>query len=115
MSDQRELSFPDVGERLPVPVAPGSATSEAASHTVRAQRELRRVIVWFAAQSEPRTRHECAAALYPYDGGIGSACGRINTLLFTGDLEEVGRQGKRATIAITAQGLAKSARLVEAA
>jgi len=85
-----------------------SATSEDAADQLersgKAKRERRRVLVWFAAQSEPRTRHECADQLYPQSGGIGSACGRVNELVCLGWLEEVGRKDKRATLSITHSG-----------
>jgi hypothetical protein len=96
--------------RTPAPVAPGSETSALAAEKVDTQAELRKVLLWFAAQSEARTRHECADALYSHlgSGAVGPACARINELVTFGCLEEVGRQGKRATLAITGRGLAKA-------
>ena len=89
-------------------VAPGSESSRDAAEDLeqsgKLQRERRRVLIWFAAQNQPRTRHECAEQLYPESGGLGSACGRVNDLVHAGWLHEVGRQGKRATLAITDAG-----------
>lgn len=96
-----------------------SATSEDAADDLErsgtAKRERRRVLVWFAAQSEPRTRHELAEALYPQSGGLGSACGRVNELVTLGWLEEVGRTGKRATLSITHRGREMARLAVKAA
>ena len=76
--------------RFPVPVAPGSDTSAVAGEELdragKARKERRRVLLYFAAQSEPRTRHELAEALYPQTGGIGSACGRVADLMVLGQL-----------------------------
>jgi hypothetical protein len=95
-------------DRSPAPSAPGSASSEDAADELRSsgklQRERRRVLIWFAAQNQPRTRHECAEALYPVSGGLGSACGRVNDLIVLGWLAEVGKHGKRATLALTERG-----------
>lgn len=96
--------------RLEAPSAPGSASSAEAAALLTPEvmhGELRRVLIWFAAQSEPRTRHECAATVYPYDGGLDSACGRVNALVTLGYLEEIGRSGKRATLSITQAGRRK--------
>jgi hypothetical protein len=105
--------------RLPAHRAPGSASSDDAAdlleRTGRAKRERRRVLLWFAGQSEPRTRHECADVLYPVSGGLGSACGRVNDLMVLGWLEEVGMQGKRATLAITRRGRQMAKLLVRSA
>jgi hypothetical protein len=94
--------------RLPAHRAPGSASSDESAELLerlgKAKRERRRVLLWFAAQSQPRTRHECADVLYPVSGGLGSACGRINDLVTLKWLEEVGKQGKRATLQITSRG-----------
>lgn len=107
---------PKMDIRFEAPRAPGSSSSDDAAAELeqsgKLQRERRRVLVWFAAQNQPRTRHECAEQLYPESGGLGSACGRVNDLIHAGWLAEVGRQGKRSTIAITASG---RARLREAA
>jgi len=96
-----------------------SSTSEDAADQLersgKAKRERRRVLVWFAAQSEPRTRQECADQLYPQSGGIGSACGRVNELVCLGWLEEVGRKDKRATISITHRGREMARLAVKAA
>ena len=89
--------------RTPLPVAPGSETSRAAADNVNRRKEIERVLIWFAAQTEPRTTHECAAVLYP-NTGTGSACPRINELVFLKCLERVGKQGRRATLRITAKG-----------
>lgn len=99
--------------RIPAPAAPGSESSAEAAREIDGdamQREMHKVLTWFAAQSEPRTRHECANVVYPYDGGLGPACGRINGLVALGCLEEVGRQGRRATLRITSAGRKKLAR-----
>lgn len=99
--------------RLEAPSAAGSASSAEAAAAITPDimhGELCRVLTWFAAQSEPRTRHECAATVYPYDGGLGSACGRVNALVTLGYLEEIGRSGKRSTLRITSTGRAKLAR-----
>ncbi len=92
--------------RMPVPVAPGSSTSEEAAEAMtddKRRRELWRVLTWFAAQSEPRTTHDMAAVLYP-DTGTGSACPRVNELVFRGYLERCGRVGKRSTLRCTYKG-----------
>lgn len=92
---------------IPIGVAPGSETSELAAAELRAFviDERLKVLEWFARQSSPKTRHECAAAVYEgKDSALGSACGRINELIFQRLLEEVGRQGRRATLAITDRG-----------
>ncbi len=105
--------------RFPPPVAPGSRSSEEAAGQLersgKIQRERRRVLIWFAAQSEPRTRHQCADELYPHSGGLGSACGRVNDLMVMGWLEEFGRQGKRSTLRITAHGRKMAATLTRTA
>jgi hypothetical protein len=91
--------------REPAPSVRNPA-SEAAADSLdpdTLERECRRVYTWFAAQSVPRTRHECAAALYIGVDGIanlGSACGRVNQLVAHGWLLEVGKQGKRSTLRI---------------
>lgn len=94
--------------RFAAPSAPGSSSSEDAADQLersgKAKRERRRVLIWFASQSEPRTRHELADALYPQTGGIGSACGRVADLMVLGWIVEVGRKDKRATLAITPTG-----------
>jgi len=94
--------------RFSAPVAPGSDTSALAGEELdragKARKERRRVLLYFAAQSEPRTRHELAEALYPQTGGIGSACGRVADLMVLGWLAEVGRKDKRSTLAITPSG-----------
>lgn len=103
---------------FPTPSVRSSTSEDAADlldRTQKASRERRRVLVWFAAQSQPRTRHECADAVYPYTGGLGSACGRVNDLMVMGWLEEVGRQGKRATLRITDRGRKMAKLLVRAA
>lgn len=96
-----------------------SATSEDAADELeragKAKRERRRVLIWFAAQSEPRTRHECADQLYPQSGGLGSACGRVAELTSLGWLIEVGRKDKRATLQITDRGRQMARLLTRAA
>lgn len=92
---------------IEAPSAPGSESSRDAAASIsreQMQREQRKVLMWFAAQSNPRTRHELADAIYPGTGGLGPACARVKALLDLGYLEEVGRSGKRATIAITSKG-----------
>ena len=98
---------PQLDLRFSVPSVRSSTSEDAADQLERsgkAKRERRRVLVWFAAQSEPRTRHECAEMLYPQSGGIGSACGRVAELVTLGWLEEIGRKEKRATLFITHRG-----------
>ncbi len=111
MSAQLDLRFSAPSVR--------SATSEDAADEMdragKAKRERRRVLIWYAAQSEPRTRHECAEALYPQSGGLGSACGRVNELTSLGWLVEVGRKDKRATLSITDRGRQMAKLLVRAA
>lgn len=100
--------------RTRAPVAPGSETSaeaaEAMEQNGRMTEELRRVLIWYAAQSEPRTTHEMAAVLYP-DTGTGSACPRVSELVFRECLQRVGRQGKRSTLIVTAKGRQEADRL----
>lgn len=97
---------PERRVQYPTPVAPGSATSREAAEeldrTGKRQKQVARCLRWFGEQAEPRTRNELAAALY--GGHLGSACGRANDLMTMGWIAEVGRQGKRATLSITANG-----------
>lgn len=110
MAEQLGLVFdaPRAGDRIqfPVPVAPGSETSRLAAEQLeksgKRRKEVTRCLEWFARQTEPRTRNELADALY--DGHLGSACGRVNDLMIVGWVDEVGRQGKRATLVITPSG-----------
>lgn len=115
MADSLEFDFA-IPVSLPVPSAPGSASSEDAADAMTAeqvQTEQRRVLLWFAAQSEPQTRHACADALYAYTGGIGPACGRINGLIAGRCLEECGRIGKRALVRITRHGERIAAQIMD--
>ncbi len=103
--------------RTPAPVAPGSETSEEASKLVPVDGECLRCLRWYAEQPGPRTRYDLAIAVYPPDekkgrkvAGTGPACGRTNDLVELGYLEEVGRDGRSATLAVTAAGRAWLAR-----
>jgi hypothetical protein len=99
--------------RIPAPSAPGSETSEDAADALTPddiQREQRRVLVWYAAQSQPQTRHACAAALY--EGETGPACGRINALIAGRLLEESGKVGRRALVQLTKHGRRVVAQIV---
>jgi hypothetical protein len=97
--------------RLDAPSAPGSASSAEGAASIsgdQMQAEMKKVLTWYAAQSEPRTRHECAAVVYQgRESALASTCGRVNALVTLGYLEEVGRQGKRATLSITDAGRRK--------
>ena len=97
--------------RLEAPSAPGSSSSAEAAASItgdQMQAEMRRVLLWYAAQSEPRTRHECAAVVYQgRESALASTCGRVNALVTLGYLVEVGRSGKRATLSITTAGRRK--------
>jgi hypothetical protein len=100
----------------PAPVAPGSATSEEAAKLVSVDGECLRCLQWYAGQTGPRTRYDLALAVYPADpdnpnprkrrrvAGTGPACGRTNDLMELGYLEEVGRDGRSATLAVTERG-----------
>lgn len=95
--------------RFPAPSAPGSETSREAAELVSVDGECLRCLRWFARQAEPRTRQELAMAVYPAKRpgdvpGLGPACGRTNDLVTLGYLEEVGRAGRRATLAVTEAG-----------
>ncbi|MES2359994.1 MAG: hypothetical protein V4529_16765 [Gemmatimonadota bacterium] len=115
MSAPRETQL-DLRFRVP---SVRSATSEDAADELeragKAKRERRRCLIWFASQSEPRTRHELADALYQQTGGIGSACGRCAEVISLGWLEEIGRKEKRATISITDRGRQMARLLTRAA
>jgi hypothetical protein len=109
---------PQLDLRFSVPSVRSATSEDSADQLERsgkAKRERRRVLVWFAAQSEPRTRHECAEVLYPQSGGIGSACGRVAELVTLEWLKEVGRKEKRATLVITDRGRQMARLLVRAA
>lgn len=95
--------------RFPAPHAPGSETSRAAAELVSVDGECLRCLQWFARQPVPRTRQELAVAIYPPKrpgdvAGLGPACGRVNDLVTLKYLAEVGRQGRRATLAVTDAG-----------
>lgn len=89
MADQLLMDFGGsrAGDRVqfPAPAAPGSVTSRRAAASIDAggkrRKEVTRCLEWFARETVPRTRHELAAALYPSDGGLGSACARVNDLM----------------------------------
>lgn len=112
MSEQFALDFlpPRAGDRVrfDAPSAPGSVTSRRAAESINAggkrRKEVTRCLEWFARQSVPRTRHELAAALYPADGGLGSACARVNDLMICGWIDVAGREAKRETLTITPSG-----------
>lgn len=92
--------------------AQGSETSREAAELVSVDGECLRCLLWYAKQPGPRTRYELAAAVYPVVignrdvMGIGNACGRTNDLVELKYLEEVGRNGRRATLAVTSAGRA---------
>lgn len=97
--------------RVPAPVAPGSETSREAAALVPIDGESLRCLKWYAEQPGPRTRYDLAVAVYPPDekkkrkaAGTGPACGRTNLLVTLGYLEEVGRDGRSATLAVTDRG-----------
>lgn len=91
--------------QLDAPSAPGSETSAEAAELVQVDRECAKVLTWFAAQSQPRTRHECAAMVYPdTDHGDTSVCARVDQLKFLKYLAQVGRQGRRSTLIVTTKG-----------
>jgi len=97
--------------RTEAPSAPGSETSREAAALVSVDGECLRCLRWYASQPGPRTRYELAAAVYPVGPGrdvmgIGPACGRTNDLVELGYLEEVGRDGRRATLSVTTKGRA---------
>ncbi len=95
--------------RTPAPSAPGSETSREAAELVSVDGECLRCLLWFARQALPRTRQELAMAVYPAKRvgdvpGLGPACGRVADLVELKYLAEVGRDGKRSTLAITEAG-----------
>lgn len=97
--DRAQSDVPHIREAAP---SVRSETSEASADALtlgQLDRECRRVFAWFAAQTEGRTRHDCADALY--HGNTGSSCARINALVGNGWLREVGRNGKRSTLRVT--------------
>lgn len=91
--------------QLDAPSAAGSVTSELAADSVQVDHECYRVLLYFASQSEPRTRHDCAAVVYAgTDHGVPSVCARVNALVFLKLLVEVGKKGKRSTLIVTTKG-----------